>query len=68
MAFVDPFLAELRQAQRIGRQVIAAAAARGEAGGSGHRRGVEQHQRVVQLPVFGPGLLAAAGHFEHQAE
>src|SRR5215207_511600 len=35
---------------------------------SGHRRRVEQHQRVVQLPVLGPGLLPAAGDVEHQAE
>ena len=36
--------------------------------GSGHRARVEQHQGVVQLPVFGPGLLAAAGHVKDQSE
>src|SRR5258705_13677802 len=35
---------------------------------SRHRRRVEQHQRVRELPLLGPGLLAAAGHLEHQAE
>ena len=35
---------------------------------SGHGRGVEQHQRVVQLPLLDPGLLAAAGDVEHEAE
>ena len=34
---------------------------------SRHRRGVEQHQCTVQLPVFGPGLFAA-GDIERQAE
>src|SRR6218665_338687 len=35
---------------------------------SGDRRRVEQHQRVVQLPPLGPGLLAATGHVEQQVE
>src|SRR5262245_49001398 len=35
---------------------------------SGHGRGVEQHEGVVQLPLLGPGLLLAAGHVEHEAE
>nr|GEU28088.1 hypothetical protein [Tanacetum cinerariifolium] len=32
-----------------------------------HRGRVEQHQRILQLPFFGPGF-AAAGHVQHQLE
>ena len=64
---IDPFLYELRQAQRLGQQVLATAAAGRRRPGSGHGGGVEEHQRVVQLPVLGPGLPAAR-HLEHQAE
>src|SRR3546814_552359 len=35
---------------------------------SGHWGGIEQNQRVRQLPVFGPGLLAAAGYVQHKVE
>ena len=34
----------------------------------GHRRRIEQHQRVVQLQFLRAGLFAPAGDVEHQAE
>ena len=37
-------------------------------GASSHRSRVEQHQGVVQFPVFSPGFLFAAGHVQHQVE
>src|SRR3979411_617846 len=30
--------------------------------GSGHRRRVEEYQRIVQFPMFGPSLAATARH------
>ena len=35
---------------------------------SGHWRGVEHHQSVVQPPVFGPGFLAATSDIQHQTK
>ena len=33
-----------------------------------HRPGVERRERVAEAPVLGPGLLAAAGDVQHEAE
>ena len=35
---------------------------------SGHGRRIEQGQRVMQLPLLGPGAAASARHVEHGAE
>lgn len=65
---LDPFLGELKRAQWDGQRVLAASAQRRPPAGSGHPGRVEQHRRVVELPVLGPDLPAAAGNVRHQAE